>query len=262
MRKTMIGVMVSVLGALALSGCSHEAADWKAASSADSSQGYQQFLKQYPHSANAAQAQGRLTQLLEDRDWQSAAAADTRIAYEQFVTQHPESKWAQEARIRIENFAQAGATPPSAVADAADNASAAPASATAPPASSATSLSSAPTSGGASAGSARASSAVARASHARPAHAVMRTALSRHGADRDQLLQLGAYRSRSRAESQWKLLQARYSQLKTARPRYVAVHSRAGERYRLQVELSSAKVAKGLCSSLKRHAQSCVRVSA
>jgi cell division protein FtsN len=262
MRKTMIGVMVSVLGVLALSGCSHEAADWKAASSADSSEAYQQFLKQYPHSANAAQAQGRLTQLLEDRDWQTAAAADTRTAYEQFVAQHPESKWSQEARIRIENFAQGGATTPTAVADAAGNAGAAPPSATGVAGSAAQSMSSAPTSASASAGSPPARSAVASATHARSAHAATRPAVNMHARDRDHLVQLGAYRTRSRAESQWKLLRARYPQLKTARPHYVAVHSRGGEMYRLQVELSSAKVAKGLCSTLKRHAQSCVRVSA
>jgi hypothetical protein len=233
--------MVAVLGALALSACSHEAADWKAASSADSSEAYQQFLKQYPHGANAAQAQGRLTQLLEDRDWQSAAAADTRAAYEQFVAQHPESKWAQEARIRIENFAQAAATPASAVADAAGSASAAPPSATPVPARSANSTRSAPI---------------------KAAHAATRPAVSRHGRDRDQLVQLGAYRSKVRAQSEWKLLQARYPQLRTGRPRYVAVHSQGREMFRLQVELPSAKLAKGLCSSLKRHAQSCVRVSA
>ena len=71
---------------------------------------YQQFLQQHPKSANAVQAQARIQQLAEDHDWQAAAAADTRDAYEQFVAQHADSKWAQEARIRIENFAQSGAT--------------------------------------------------------------------------------------------------------------------------------------------------------
>ena len=78
MRKTMIGVMVSVLGALALSGCSHEARTGSPRAAPTAAKAYQQFLKQHPHSANAAQAQGRIQQLLEERDWQSAAAADTR----------------------------------------------------------------------------------------------------------------------------------------------------------------------------------------
>src|SRR5450631_2234159 len=109
MSNTGICVVAIVLGALALSGCSREGADWKAATAADSAQAYQQYLQQHPKSANAAQAQARIQQIAEDRDWQAAAAADTRDAYEQFVAQHADSKWAQEARIRIENFAQSGA---------------------------------------------------------------------------------------------------------------------------------------------------------
>jgi hypothetical protein len=111
-----IGLRAIILGlALCAAGCSHEGADWKAASSADTSEAYQQFLQQHPNSANAVQARTRIQQLLEDRDWQAAGAADTRDAYEQFVASHPDSKWAQEARIRIENFAQSGTPAPPAV---------------------------------------------------------------------------------------------------------------------------------------------------
>jgi len=100
---------------LCVAGCSHEGADWKAASSADTSEAYQQFLQQHPNSANAVQARTRIQQLQEVRDWQAAGAADTRDAYEQFLASHPDSQWAQEARIRIENFAQSGtAAPPAA----------------------------------------------------------------------------------------------------------------------------------------------------
>src|ERR1700722_11968487 len=112
--------------ALAVAGCSHEGADWKAASGADTSEAYQQFLQQHPNSANAAQARTRIQQLQEVRDWQAAGAADTRDAYEQFLTQHPDSQWAQEARIRIENFAQSG-TPAAPAANAAPAPSVAPA---------------------------------------------------------------------------------------------------------------------------------------
>jgi len=101
--------IVALAGALMLSGCSHEAADWKSASTADTAEAYQQFLTQHPNSASAAQARTRLQQIQEDRDWQSATSADTREAYQQFTAQHPDSKWVQEARIRIENFAQSGA---------------------------------------------------------------------------------------------------------------------------------------------------------
>jgi len=110
MRNTGICLVAIVLGLLSLTGCSHESADWKSATAADTAEAYQQFLQQHPKSANAAQAQARIQQIADDRDWQAAAAADTRDAYQQFVAQHPDSKWAQEARIRIENFAQSGAS--------------------------------------------------------------------------------------------------------------------------------------------------------
>jgi hypothetical protein len=93
-----------------LAGCSHESADWKSATAADTAEGYQQFLTQHPKSANAAQARTRIQQIQEDHDWQTATSSDSREAYQQFVAQHPDSKWAQEARIRIENFAQSGAS--------------------------------------------------------------------------------------------------------------------------------------------------------
>jgi hypothetical protein len=103
--------LIALAGALMLAGCSHESADWKSASSADTAESYQQFLTQHPKSANAAQARTRIQQIQEDHDWQTATSSDSREGYQQFVAQHPDSKWAQEARIRIENFAQSGASP-------------------------------------------------------------------------------------------------------------------------------------------------------
>jgi len=106
--------LMALAAALMLASCSHEKADWKSASTADTADGYQQFLTQHPNSANAAQARTRIQQIQEDHDWQSATSADSRESYEQFVAKHPDSKWVQEAHIRIENFAQSGATGPTA----------------------------------------------------------------------------------------------------------------------------------------------------
>jgi hypothetical protein len=110
MKLKSIGVVVLGLNLWLLAGCSHESADWKSATTADTSQAYQQFLTQHPKSANAAQAQTRIQQLREEHDWQVATAADTREGYEQFLAQHADSLNAQEARIRIENFAQSATT--------------------------------------------------------------------------------------------------------------------------------------------------------
>ncbi|HEY3731627.1 MAG TPA: SPOR domain-containing protein [Steroidobacteraceae bacterium] len=229
MRHTGICLITLVLGTLTLVSCSRESADWKSASAADTAEAYQQFLAQHPKSANAAQAQGRIKQIGDDRDWQIAAAADTREAYAQFLAQHGDSKWAQEARIRVENFAQAGNTPA---------ASAAPA---------------------------------APAVHAAP-DAPMVAARSAPGASRAKLAssashghyaQLGAFHSKAQAESQWKVLSTKYaSELKSLTPHYVAAKYKGGTVYKLRVGVSSSAGAKDLCSSLKKHSQSCVPVTA
>jgi hypothetical protein len=251
MRKhalSLRGVALSLgLGlALSLSGCSHEGADWKSATSADTSEAYQQFLTQHPNSANAVQAQARMAQLQEERDWQAATSADTRDAYEQFLAQHADSKWAQEARIRIENFAQSGGTakPGTAVADAntAKAAQAGVAQASVSPASKA---------------AARASA--ASAPHASAPQPSMATggAATMAGA---QYVQLGAFSSQAHAEWQWKRLNARFAhELATLTPRYVPNKARGV--IRLQVGVASKAQAKELCAKLRAHSQSCVQVT-
>jgi cell division septation protein DedD len=208
---------------LSLAGCSHESSDWKSATAADTSEAYQQFLQQHPKSSNAAQAHTRLQQLQEVHDWQVASAADTRDAYEQYVAQHPDSQWTQEARIRIENFAQ----------NAAGGAAPSAAGTTSPAASSPKPAK---------------RNAAAKATAEAPAA---------------RYVQLGAYSSQARAESAWKTLSARFPQeLKSLTPRYVAGKSHAHSVVRLQVGVATRAIANGMCAKLKKHAQSCVAVSA
>jgi cell division septation protein DedD len=249
MRNTGICLVAIVLGALALTGCSREAADWKSASAADTAEAYQQFLQQHPKSANAVQAQARIAQIGADRDWQAAAAADTRDAYEQFLAQHADSKWAQEARIRIENFAQSGGAPatgsatPGGAAPAAKPPTPAPAAvAKAPPPAPST-----------------ATRAAARLKP--PAHTATSTKLAGAG-QHGHFAQLGAFRSQARAESEWKLLAGKYpAELKSLQPHYMAAKSKTGEVYKLRVGVSSASAARTLCAKLKKHSRVCVPVS-
>ena len=115
MSKSQIGSIVLLSAVLfTIAGCSHVGEDWKAAQTADTSEAYQDFLRQHPDSEYGVAAQERLRQLAEDRDWQQAAKADTLDAYQQFVAVHADGKWAQEARVRIENFqlSSGGQTPP------------------------------------------------------------------------------------------------------------------------------------------------------
>ncbi|HEX4024370.1 MAG TPA: SPOR domain-containing protein [Steroidobacteraceae bacterium] len=266
-----IGLALGVglaLGMLLLAGCSHESADWKQATLANSTEAYQAFLQQHPRSPEAAQAQTRIKELTAQRDWQIASAADTRDAYQQFVTAHPDSKWVQEAKIRIENFAQAGVSGGAALAST-GSATAAGAAGTAAAVPAASATTAAPPSGPAAALSAPAAGAAGKTAHlastrsAHPhAHARTHTAAARTGtAAAGRVVQLGAFRSRARAESEWKMLSVRFQALRTLTPHYVAAPSRSGHVYRLQVHLSSPAAASGLCATLKRHARPCLRVS-
>jgi len=253
-RATTRALLTSAIAALIVAGCSHEAADWKSATLANTSEAYQSFLKQYPHSREATEAQARVKQLTEERDWQNTVAANTRDAYQQFTAQHPDSKYGQEAKIRIENFAQA------------DLGAAATAS---------TSVST-PTGPSPSAASMPAPAAEASETASLPSSSVHKPktaqlAATKHvsrvsdarSAAKSQWVQLGAFGSKSRAESHWRQLAARFSALKALHPRYVAVRSsRQHHVYRLEVRVSSSAAASGLCATLKRHAQACLRVNA
>ena len=220
-------ILIAVAGSLMLAGCSHEPADWKSASTADTAESYQQFLTQHPNSANAAQARTRIQQIQEDHDWQAATSSDSREGYEQFVAQHPDSKWVQEARIRIENFAQSGANAAGA-AVAASAATGAPVATTSP-------------------GATRMPGKQPHVATTAGAHYV----------------QLGAYHNQAGAESQWKHLSVKYArELGTLTPRYVAGKVKSQPVVRLQVAVSSRAQATALCGKLKAHGQPCVSVGA
>lgn len=266
-RATTRTMLLTAVGALILAGCSHEAADWKSATLANTTEAYQSFLQQYPHSREAADAQARIKQLTEERDWQSAVAANTRDAYQQFTTQHPDSKYADEAKMRIENFAQAdlGAAPTGGAgmsAAAGASPSVAPPAAM-PPASAAGEVASVPAQSAAEPQAKSKTKAKAKAALAAAKHASHTShGNSAHALARSQWVQLGAFGTKSRAQLRWRQLAARFTALKTLHPRYVAVRSRQHHVYRLEVRVSSAAAASGLCATLKRHAQACMRVNA
>jgi hypothetical protein len=74
-------------------------------------------------------------------------------------------------------------------------------------------------------------------------------------------VQLGAFSTRARAESDWRQLQSKYAaDLKALKPHYVAGRSQGKSVVRLQVGLPTAQRAEALCASLKKHGQACVSV--
>jgi cell division septation protein DedD len=245
MRKSHI-VLLAMLTAVTfgIAGCSHVADDWKAAQSADTAEGYQDFLRQHPDSEFGVNAQERIKQLAEDRDWQQAATADTLDAYQQFVAAHADGKWAQEARVRIENFQLNGSS------QAAATASAVPGM-VAPSVPGA----SAPTVAGAAPAPA-AKPAPAPKPAAAPKPAPVTSKAGKH------LAQLGAFSSHASAEAAWHKLTVQFpGDLKSLQPHYVTAKSHDKTVVRLQVGLSSAQHARDLCAALKKKSQPCVPLS-
>ncbi|HMI37659.1 MAG TPA: SPOR domain-containing protein [Steroidobacteraceae bacterium] len=235
MSKSQIVLLVLLTAVtLGITGCSHVGDDWKAAQAADTTEAYQDFLRQHPDSEFGVPAQERIKQLAEDRDWQQASKTDTLDAYQQFVATHADGKWAQEARVRIENFqltasgSSPSATPPGAAAPGPSTPASTPAAPSKPAAKPA------------------AKSVVA--SKAKPAAG--------------HLVQLGAFSSRAHAQAAWSKISGRFAaQLKSLQPHYAVIQkSRSQPVVRLQLALDSAEHARQLCASLKKGSQPCIPV--
>jgi cell division protein FtsN len=225
--------------ALCISGCSRQQSDWEKTRAANTTDAYEQFLKNYPNGEFSAQAQARVKELYEERDWQKARDADTLEAYQAFLKDHPEGKWTEEARIRVENFTLAsapptvtplqGAAPPNPQAPAAP---AAPAPASKP--------------------AAAAPKTAAAPATAAAKHAAINTA-GAYG------VQLGAYKSGADAANRrWAKLQKDYPKvLSDLKPKVAPLKGSTGTLYRLQVVNLSEKQAGSICESLKSHSQGC-----
>ena len=215
-------LLASAIFLCLLAGCSREQQDWRSAESADTMQAYGQFLEHHPDSELATQARTRIGQLGEDRDWLRAGTEGTVEAYRQFLAQHPNGKWSQEARIRVENFALGAAPAPKPTVTAAPAVPASSAPAAAAP------IAPAP-------------------SAAAPAPAFG--------------IQLGAFTSAEKANSEWPVIAARFpSQLQTLSPRVVSVDTPSGRLFRLQAAARDEAQARAICDALRKQSQVCVPV--
>ena len=242
MRKSHIAMLVLLTAVtFATAGCSHVGEDWKAAQTADTTEAYQDFLRQHPDSEYGVAAQERVRQLAEDRDWQQASKADTLDAYQQFVAVHADGKWAQEARVRIENFQlSAGGQSPPAVPGSEGAGNASPAAA--------------------------APAATVAASPSKPKTTTKATTPSSTAAAKsstNHYAQLGAFGSKSAAEAAWHQLSGRYpTQLKSLQPHYATASGSSSKPVvRLQVSLPSSQRAHDLCTELKKKSQACIPLS-
>jgi cell division protein FtsN len=216
-------IFLSVAILCAVGACSHEKRDWHAAQSADTIEAYEEFVKEHPKSARSAEVEARIAQLTEDRDWQRASSTDTADAYRQFLAAHPQAKSAAEARIRIENFGLNGTATV----------------ASAPPGP-----------------LAAAAAAPAAAAPSNPAATESAASAASYG------VQLGAFSTQAKAQSQWRRLMALYgAQLHGAVSEVERGKSSNGRHvYRLKAKVGSEASARSLCAQLKKHSQACVVV--
>lgn len=94
-----LGNTLAVLIAVAfLVGCASTA--YKNASTANTIASYEEFLRNYPQSESAQEAQRRLGHLYAERDWAAARKNDEIKGYMTFLIQHPNSSRVQEAASR------------------------------------------------------------------------------------------------------------------------------------------------------------------
>jgi len=246
-RRPPPRALLPVLSMLCLSflpACSRENDDWRAAQATDTVAVYQQFSREHPASAHAAEADARATQLIEDEDWRRAQEDDGLQAYQQFVQQHPESHWAQEARVRIETITlgNVGGT--------------APGTAASPPAAPAPEAAAKPEARPESKPAAKPAAAAAVKPPAKPA--VVASAAAPAAAFYG--VQLGAFGSESAAQSQWTAIAGKHAALRGHTPRITAATTASGRLYRLQTAAKDEADARELCRSLSTGGQPCVVV--
>ena len=280
-RVALISLLVGLAAA-----CSREQQDWRSAEGADSTEGWQRFLDQYPDSEFAGQARIRIVQLREQRDFQNADRIGTVDAYRDFLAHHPTGKLAEHARIRIEAFSLGSTpriSPPTPEEAAAFSSSGVRALRLATAA-----ISGAEIAGGGGAGTQLAAPAEAiqpqivpavgaaegaeqpgatgwaapgEAAQAAPDSVVKPVSASDTAADTRYGVQLGAFGSEASADREWLRLRGRFgSELGNLSPRIVVAETDAGQLYRLQAPAAGQAQARAICDSLKEQDQACVPV--
>ncbi len=264
MRAQLV-IAISIL----LVSCSAEKSDWQAAQSADSVEAYEQFITKHPQSALANEARTRTKQLAEEKDWEKATSVDTADSYQAFLGKYPDGKWSEEARIRVENFNVLGAPANAAAAAAAAPDAAKPAETAKPPEAAKPEVpkAAAPKPAPAAATKPAPATTAKPASAAKPATAPKPAVLAKPAlaakpaAAGGYRVQLGAFSSVDKANSEWQRLKGKYAaQLGSLSPSVVPVDASAGKLFRLQAQVADEARARATCGALTAAGQACVVV--
>jgi cell division protein FtsN len=234
-------LILGLAAALSLAACSRQQSDWEKTRAANTTDGYEQFLRKYPSGEFTAQARARVKELYEERDWQKARDLDSADAYQAFLKQYPEGKWAEEARIRVENFTLAAAP-----SNGSPDNPASP-SDTAPPVPAAQPPSQPPPP-------------AHTAPQKPPSKVASASAAAAPASGGGYAVQLGAFKSgEDAANKRWAELSHHHPNLlRGLSPHIEPRRAAAGNLYRLQVTNLSRKRARAICRDLRAHSQSCV----
>jgi cell division protein FtsN len=260
MRAKLV-IAISIL----LVSCSAEKSDWQAAQSADSVEAYEQFITKHPQSALANEARTRTKQLAEEKDWEKATSVDTADSYQAFLGKYPDGKWSEEARIRVENFNVLGAPANAAAAAAAAPDAAKPAETAKPPepAKPEAPKTAAPKPAPAPAAAPKPAPATSAkpAPAVKPAPAPKPAPAAKPAAAGGYRVQLGAFSSVDKANSEWQRLKGKYAaQLGSLSSSVVPVDASAGKLFRLQAQVADEARARATCGALTAAGQACVVV--
>ena len=102
-------IWVIAIFALSIAACSRQEAAWSSARSADTTDAYGNYLRDYPAGRHAGDARERLQELRERQEWEQAARLGTPEAYQRYLAGYPDGRFAAEARARLSDFLAAQA---------------------------------------------------------------------------------------------------------------------------------------------------------
>ena len=89
--------------------CSSAQSDWSKADAANTAPAYEQFIKEHPNDAHAAQAHARLSKLADDQAWQDAQTANSLEGYQQYLQKEPTGAHLDDAHSKVTGLERAAA---------------------------------------------------------------------------------------------------------------------------------------------------------
>jgi hypothetical protein len=101
-------VVVCIVVACGIAACSRQESGWREAKAADSIAAYEQYLREFPAGAHAAEARAKVQDLRELRLWVLANRLRTPEAWQRYLGEWPDGAHAAEARRQLAAYVPTG----------------------------------------------------------------------------------------------------------------------------------------------------------